>query len=174
MNCQRIITKKSPRDADRLSIIRSAALSERTAIEKARGKQPQPLRTRHEQSERAAWKWHNVITQQAFCLLGRQVGDGEREGTQAVETDDPKLIVDGDENTRIAFLVLTGAKTEPIIECSHTARKSRAVMLAERFDRFDHPRSAEEMAMPFQNLDQTSGWIGFAADRREEGITIRT
>ena len=73
-------------------------------------------------------------------MFGRQVGDGECEGTQAVETDDPALIVDGDENTRhIAFLVLPGAKMEPIIERTDTARKNRAVMLAERFDRFDHP-----------------------------------
>jgi hypothetical protein len=42
-------------------------------------------------------------------MFGWQVGDGECEGTQAVETNDPALIVDGDENTRhIAFLVLTG------------------------------------------------------------------
>src|SRR5271166_370931 len=117
---------------------------------------------------------NDVIARQAFCLFGRQVGDGECEGTQAVETDDPALIVDGDENTRhIAFLILPGAKTEPIIERSHTARKSRAVMLAERFDRFDHPPSAEEMAMTLQSLDQTWGWVGCPADRREEGVAIR-
>ena len=31
-----------------------------------------------------------------FCIFGRQVGDGESEGTQAVETDDPTLLIDGD------------------------------------------------------------------------------
>ena len=77
-------------------------------------------------------------------MLGRKVGDGECEGTQTVETDNPVLIVDGDENARhVAFLVLPGAKTEPIIERGDAARKSRAVMLAERLDNFDHARSAE-------------------------------
>jgi hypothetical protein len=46
-------------------------------------------------------------------------------------------------------------------------------MLAERFDRFDHARSAEEMAMTLQSLDKTRGWIWAPADRREEGVAIR-
>jgi hypothetical protein len=106
---------------------------------------------------------NDVITRQAFCLLGRQVGDGEREGTQAVETDDPKLIVDGGENTRhIAFLVLAGAKTKPIIERNHTARKSRAVMLAERFDRFDHQDQPKRWRCRFK-----------ASTRRLDGSGLR-
>ncbi|MGC2332049.1 MAG: hypothetical protein WA581_11385 [Candidatus Acidiferrales bacterium] len=117
---------------------------------------------------------NGIIAGQAFCMFGRQIGNGEREGTQAVETDDPVLIVDGDKDTRhIAPLVLASAKTEPIIECNHTARKRRAVMLAERFHRFDHARSAEEMTMTLQSLDKTRGWIRVPANRREEGVAIR-
>jgi hypothetical protein len=97
-----------------------------------------------------------MLDHDIFPLFGRQVGDGEREGTQAVETDDPALIVDGDENTRhIAFLVLPGTKMEPIIERSQPARECRAVMLAERLDRFDHARSTEKIAMTFQCFDKT-------------------
>ena len=56
-------------------------------------------------------------------MFERCVSDGECEGTQAVESDDPASIVDDDENTRhIAFLVLTGTKMEPLIERSHPAR----------------------------------------------------
>jgi hypothetical protein len=41
------------------------------------------------------------------------------------------LIVDGDKNTRhITFLVLSSTSMEPIIERSHTARKSRTITLA--------------------------------------------
>jgi hypothetical protein len=70
-------------------------------------------------------------------------------------------------NTRhIAFLVLSGAKVEPIVERGHTARKCRTVMFTERFDRFDHPRSTEEMAMTLQSLDKARGWFGCPADRR--------
>ena len=59
-------------------------------------------------------------------MFGWQVGDGECEGTQAIEPDDPALIVDGDENTRhIAFFVLTGTRMEPIIERSHPAWRGR-------------------------------------------------
>jgi hypothetical protein len=84
------------------------------------------------------------------------------------------LIVDGDENARhVAFLILPGPKTEPIIERANTARKSRAVMLAERFDRFDHLRSAEEMSMTLQSLDKARGWIRSPAKGRQEGVTIR-
>ncbi len=82
---------------------------------------------------------NGVIAGETFCVFGRQIGDREGEGTQAVETDDPVLIVKGDEDTRhVAFLILPSAQTEPIIERGDTARKRRAVMLAERFDRFDH------------------------------------
>jgi len=117
---------------------------------------------------------NEVITRQAFCMFGRKVGDGECEGTQAVETDDPALIVDGDENTcHIAFLVLPGAKMEPIIERGDAARKSRAVMLAERLYSFDHARSAEEMSMTLQSLHKTWGWIACPADCRKEGVAIR-
>ncbi len=106
-------------------------------------------------------------------MFGRQVSDGECERTQTVETDDTALIVDSDENTRhIAFLVLSGAKTEPIVERTDAARKSRAVMLAERLDRFDHARSAKEMSMTLQSLDKTRGWIGCPADCSEEGVAI--
>jgi hypothetical protein len=67
-------------------------------------------------------------------------------------------------NTRhIAFLVLSGAKVEPIVERGHTARKCRTVMFTERFDRFDHPRSTEEMAMTLQSLDKARG--RFAPDK---------
>ena len=66
------------------------------------------------------------------------------------------LIVDGDENARhFAFLVLTGTKMEPLIERGHPARERRAVMLAERLDRFDHARSTEKIAMTFQYFDKT-------------------
>ncbi len=58
----------------------------------------------------------NVIARQTFYMFAWQVGDGEPKGTQAVEADDAELIIGGDENTRyIAFLVLAGAKPEPII-----------------------------------------------------------
>ena len=118
--------------------------------------------------------WNEVVAWQMFCIFGRQVGDGECEGAQAVETDDPTLIVDGDKNTRhITILVLSSAKVEPVVERSHTARKFRAVMLTERFDRFDHPRSAEEMAVALQSLDKTRGRIGCMAYRREESVAIR-
>jgi hypothetical protein len=44
-------------------------------------------------------------------MVGWQVSDGECEGTQTVKTDDPALIVDGDENTHhVTFLVLTGTR----------------------------------------------------------------
>ena len=72
-------------------------------------------------------------------------------------------------NTR----VLPGAKTEPLIERIDAARKARTVMLPERFDRFDHARSAEEMSMTLQSLHKTWGWIGRPADCREEGVAIR-
>jgi hypothetical protein len=36
-------------------------------------------------------------------MFGRQVGDGECEGTQAVEPDDPASIVDGDEKPLALF-----------------------------------------------------------------------
>lgn len=51
--------------------------------------------------------------------------------------------------------------------------RRRAVMLAERFDRFDHARSTDEIAMTRQSLDKTRRWFGSAADRREEGVAIR-
>ena len=118
--------------------------------------------------------WNEVIAWQVFGILVRQVGDGKCEGTQAVETDDPTLIVDGDKNTRhITFLVLSSAKMEPVVERSHTARKCGAVMLTERFDRFDHPRSAEELAVTLQSLDKTRGRIRCPAYRREESVAIR-
>jgi hypothetical protein len=47
-------------------------------------------------------------------------------------------------------------------------------MLAERLDRFDHARSSEQMTVTLQSLDQTRGWIGLPADRRKEGVAIRT
>ena len=46
-------------------------------------------------------------------------------------------------------------------------------MLAERLDRFDHARSAEQMAMTLQSLDKPWGWIGLPANRREKGVAIR-
>jgi len=120
-------------------------------------------------------RWNEVIAWQTFCICGRQVGDGECEGTQAVETDDPTFIVDGDKNARhITFLVLSSAKVEPIIERGDTARECRAGMLTERYDRFDHPQSTEEMAVTLQSLDQTRGRIGCPADRREKSVAIRS
>src|SRR6202035_5994494 len=92
----------------------------------------------------------------------------------AVESDDASLVIDGDENTRhITFLVLSRAKAEPIVQRSHAARKRRAVMLAERFDRLGHARSAEEFAMTLQRCNEARGGIGPAAERREEGVAIR-
>ncbi len=74
-----------------------------------------------------------VVARQAFCMFWRQIGDGEREGTQAVESNDPALIVHGDKNTgHIALLVLPITKVEPTVERDHTTRERRAVMLAER------------------------------------------
>jgi hypothetical protein len=119
--------------------------------------------------------WDEVIARQAFRLFGRQVDDGECEGTQAMEPDDPALIVNGDENTRhVAFFVLTGTKMEPIIERRHPARERRAVMLAERFDRFDHARSTEKIATTLQCFDKARRRIRLSADRREEGVAIRS
>jgi hypothetical protein len=46
-------------------------------------------------------------------------------------------------------------------------------MLAERFDRFDHARSAEEMTVTLQSLDKTREWIRVPANRREKGVAIR-
>ena len=107
-------------------------------------------------------------------MFGRKVGNRECEGIQTVETDNSALIFDGDENTcHIAFLVLPGAKMEPIIERGNAARKSRAVLLAERLDSFDHARSAEEMSMTLQSLHKTWGWIACPADCREESVAIR-
>jgi hypothetical protein len=75
--------------------------------------------------------WNKVVAWQTFGKFARQVGHGECERTQAVETDNPTLIVDGDKNTRhITFLVLSSTSMEPIIERSHTARKSRTIKLA--------------------------------------------
>src|ERR1019366_9142157 len=97
--------------------------------------------------------WNKVVAGQPFGIFARQVADGECERTQTVETDNPTLIVDGDKNTRhITFLVLSSTNMEPIVERSHTARKCRTVMLTKRFYRFDHPRSAEEMAVTIQSL----------------------
>jgi len=45
-------------------------------------------------------------------------------------------------------------------------------MLAERFDRFDHARSAEELTMTLQSLNKTRGRIRAPADRSEEGVAI--
>ncbi len=99
---------------------------------------------------------NEVIARQTFGMFGREVGEGERKRTQTVETDNPALVVDGDINTRhITFFVLPGTKTEPIIERVDAAPESRAVMLAERFDRSDHARSAEETSMTLQSLDKT-------------------
>jgi hypothetical protein len=90
-----------------------------------------------------------------------------------VETDDPELVIDRDENTRqIAFLVLPGAKTEPIVKRGHPARKRRPVMLAKRFDQFDHARSAEEMTMTPQSFHQAWRRIVWPSDRRGERVTI--
>src|SRR5664280_962653 len=101
-------------------------------------------------------RWNEVIAWQTFCIFGRQVGDS-------------------DKNARhITFLVLSSAKVKPIIERGDTARKCRAVILTERYDRFDHPQSAEEMSMTLQSLDQTRGRIGCPANRRKEGVAIRT
>lgn len=101
--------------------------------------------------------------------------NGECEGTQAIETDDSTLIVNGDKTAyQITFLVLSSAKVEPIIERGDTARECRAVMLTERDNRFDHPQSVEEMTMTLQRLDQTRRRIGCPADRREESVAIRS
>ena len=60
--------------------------------------------------------WNKVIARQTFDIFARQVGDGECERTQAVETDNPTLIVDGHKNTRhVTFLVLSSTSMEPII-----------------------------------------------------------
>ncbi len=45
--------------------------------------------------------------------------------------------------------------------------------LTERFDRFDHARSAEEMTMTLQSLDKARGRIRLPANRREKGVAIR-
>jgi hypothetical protein len=47
-------------------------------------------------------------------------------------------------------------------------------MLAEWFDRFDHRRSAEEIAVTLQSLNKARGRIGFSADGGEESVAIRT
>ena len=57
------------------------------------------------------------------------------------------VIDSGEDPRHITLLVLPGAKTEPIIECSDTARKRRSVMLTERLDGPDHARSVEETTM---------------------------
>jgi hypothetical protein len=46
-------------------------------------------------------------------------------------------------------------------------------MLTERFDRFDHSRSAEEMAETLQSLDKTRQWIWCPAYGREKSVAIR-
>lgn len=60
---------------------------------------------------------NGIIIGQAFGVIGWQIDNGECEETQAVETDDPALIVDSDEDTHhITRLVLTCAKMEPIVK----------------------------------------------------------
>jgi len=84
------------------------------------------------------------------------------------------LLVDSDKNARhITFLVLSSTK-EPIVERSDTARECRAVMSAERFDCFDHPQSAEQMAVTLQSLDKTCGRLGCPADRSKKSVAICT
>ena len=110
-------------------------------------------------------------------MFGRHVGDGECEGTQAVEADDPGLtglIVDGDESPRhVAFLVLSDKKIEPIIELAtphENAVRSRSP--SGSID-FDHARSAEKFTMTFQRFDNTTPDQA-PGDRREEGVAIRS
>jgi hypothetical protein len=47
-------------------------------------------------------------------------------------------------------------------------------MFAERFDRFDHAPSAEEMAMTLQSLNKARRRFGAPADRRKKGAAVRT
>lgn len=47
-------------------------------------------------------------------------------------------------------------------------------MLAERLDRRDHARSAEEITMTLQRRNEARGGIGAAAERRQEGVAIRS
>ena len=118
---------------------------------------------------------NSIVTRQSFRMFGRQVVNGKRKGTQAIETDNPTLIVDSNEDTRdVALFVLPGAKTKPIIERSHAARKRRTVMFAERLDCFDHARSTKQMPVTLQRLDKTLGWIRISVDGYKEGVTIGT
>jgi hypothetical protein len=81
-------------------------------------------------------------------VLRRQIGDRERERTETVKTDDPKPFVDCDENAgHIALLVLTRAKTKPIIQRRDTAGERTPFVLPERLNGCDHNRSTEETAV---------------------------
>jgi hypothetical protein len=55
---------------------------------------------------------------------------------------------------------------KPVVERGDAAGKCSPVMLAERFDRGDHGRSAEETAMTLESLDKTRGRMRFALDCR--------
>ena len=78
---------------------------------------------------------NKVVPRETFGVLRREINDREREGGEAIEPDHPKPVVDRGENaSHIAFLVLPGAKMEPIIQRRDAARESTPVVLAERLD----------------------------------------
>ena len=65
----------------------------------------------------------------------RDFGDGQREGAQAVEPNEPQRRVDRDEDPRdVALLVLPGSALEPVVEIGFPATELSPVVPAERLD----------------------------------------
>jgi len=107
-------------------------------------------------------------------VLGRKIGDRQRECAETVEANHAESIVDGDENPRhTSFLVLPGAKMDPVIQRRDATRKRTPFVLAERLDGFDHERSIEETAMALEGLDEAWSRFGGAVDRRDKSVAIR-
>jgi hypothetical protein len=114
-----------------------------------------------------------IVPGQPFGMLGRQINDRKRECAEAIEPNYAKLVVNCYENaSHIAFLVLPGAKMEPVIQRRDTARKCTPIVLAKRFDRGNHNRSAEQTAMLPESLDEARSRLGFALDCRDKGVAI--
>jgi hypothetical protein len=68
---------------------------------------------------------------------------------------------------------LAGAKADQSSAAATPHENALAVMLTERFDRFDHRRSAEQMSVTLQALDKAGRRIRCPADRCEEDVAIR-
>ena len=119
---------------------------------------------------------NSVVAREAFRMFRRQVGDGQRERTETVETNDTQLIVDGHEDTRhVAFLVL-GLRADGTnrIQSRNATGERPSSMFAKCSRRMDdHGRSTDEAAMALESFDETRSWLGVTVDRRDKGVAIR-